>query len=87
MTQAEFFKQHGHELFKVADDCAKYGEFLILHPQEVNVAKALQEKGYTLVSVHETEDGDNYVDLSENCDFGEQPYKFGYMAIINSIKK
>ena len=81
MTKTEFFQKHGHKLLKVADDCAEYGDFLILHPEEITLAKSLEERGFTIVSVHETEDGEDYIDVSQPCDFGTQPFKYGYFAI------
>lgn len=86
MKQSEFFKKHGHELFKVANDDTEYGEFLILHPEEIHIAKELQDRGFTIVSVHESEDDDNYIDFENPSDYGNQPYKFGYYAIDNSNK-
>lgn len=83
MNKTEFFKKHGHELFKVTDDDSEYGDFLILHPEEIAMVKDLQERGFTIVSVHETENGEDFVDVSEPCDFGNQPYKYGYFAIDN----
>lgn len=84
MNKTKFFKKHGHELFKVSYDSTEYGDFLILHPEEIPMAKDLQEKGFTIVSVHETEDNEDFVDISEPCDFGNQPYKYGYFALNNS---
>lgn len=86
MKQSEFFKKHGHELFKVSEDNAEYGEFLILHPEEVHIAKELEDRGFTIVSVHESEDNDNNIDFEKPFDSGHQPYKFGYYAIDNNNK-
>jgi hypothetical protein len=84
MKKTDFFKKHGSELFKVATDSSEYGDFLILHPEEIPLAKYLEERGYTIVSVYETEDGEDFVDMSECCDYGIQPFKYGYFAINNS---
>lgn len=84
MKQSDFFKKHGHELFRMAEDDAEYGEFLILHPEEISVAKELESRGYTIVSVHESEDSDNNIDFEKPFDYGSQPYKIGYYAIQNS---
>jgi len=85
MKQSEFFKKHGHQLFKIADDDAEYGEFLILHPEEIHIAKDLESRGFTIVSVHESEDQDNDIDFETPADYGYQPYKFGYYAIDNNL--
>ena len=81
MKQTEFFKNHGHELIKVSNDNAEYGDFLILHPEEIPLAKELESRGCTIVSVHESEDEDNNIDFENPFDYGSQPYKIGYYAI------
>lgn len=81
MTKTEFFQKYGSYLEVVAVDDASYGDHLILHPEEINLAKKYQQKGLNIVSVHETENGDDFVDTSQPCDFGEQPYKYGYYAV------
>ena len=45
------------------------------------MAKKFEEEGLQIVSVHETEDGDDFVDISQPCDFGNQPFKYGYFAL------
>lgn len=84
MKQSEFFQKNGHQLVKVANDDAEYGEFLILHPEEISLAKELESRGCTIVSVNESEDGDNFIDFEKPFDYGNQPFKFGYYAINNS---
>jgi len=84
MNKTKFFKKHGGSLLRVSNDDGQYGDFLILHPEEIDLAKELHERGYTIVSVHETEDGEDFVDMSESCDFGNQPFKYGYFAYSNS---
>ena len=81
MTKTQFFKENGGGLVRFRNDDGEYGDFLILHPEEIDAAKQLQDKGCTIVSVHETEDGEDYVDVSQPCDFGSQPFKYGYFAI------
>jgi hypothetical protein len=80
MTKTEFFQKHGHELFKVDDDNAEYGDYLILHPQEIPLAKELQDRGYTIVSVYE----DEHVEFESPFDEADQFHKYGYYAINNS---
>ena len=86
MNKTEFFKRHGHELVQVAYDDSEYGDFLILHPEEIHLAKDLQERGMTIVSVYETEDGKDYIDFENPFDSADQLFKYGYMAIENSNK-
>lgn len=81
MRKTEFFKEYGSYLKEVAQDNAEYGDHLILHPEEVGLAKKYQEQGFTIVSVHETEDGEDHVDISQPCDFGSQPFKYGYFVL------
>ena len=83
MKKNEFFKTYGGGLYKVAEDNAEYGEYLILHPEEIALAKELEEQGYTIVSVHETENEDDFVEFETPFDSGTQPYKYGYYAIEN----
>lgn len=84
MNKTEFFKKHGHQLQYITEDNSEYGDFLILHPEEIEMAKKLEGEGLQIVSVHETEDGDDFVDISQPCDFGNQPFKYGYFALLNS---
>jgi hypothetical protein len=84
MKQSEFFQKHSHKLIKVANDDSEYGDFLILHPEEIPMAKELESRGFTVVSVHESEDGDNNIDFENPFDYGSQPYKIGYYAINNN---
>jgi len=84
MTKTEFFEKNGGGLIRVAQDDPEYGDFLILHPEEIAMAKDLEERGFTIVSVHETEDGEDFIDVSQPCDFGNQPFKYGYFATSNS---
>jgi hypothetical protein len=82
MKQTEFFNKYGDSLCKVDNDNAEYGDFLILHPEEISKAKDLEKHGHTIVSVHEAID-ENFIDMESPCDYGKQPYKIGYYAIKN----
>jgi hypothetical protein len=84
MKQSEFFKKYSHLLHKVSNDNYEYGEFLILHPEEIQIANDLSKKGFDIVSVHESEDGDNNIDFEKPFDYGNQPFKIGYYAITNN---
>jgi hypothetical protein len=81
MTKTEFFEKYGSYLVAVSFDNAEYGDFIILHPEEIHVAKKYQDQGYSIVSIHDTEDEEDFVDISQPCDFGDQPFKYGYFAL------
>jgi hypothetical protein len=74
MNKKEFLKQYGHCL---------YQENLLAHPQDLSLVKELEEVGYTIVSVHEREDEDDFIDMEKPCDTGTQPYKIGYYAFAH----
>jgi hypothetical protein len=79
MRSVEFFKKYGPLLVKVTYDSPEFGDYLILDT-EIEMAKEYEAKGYTIVSVHEAEDGD-WIDMSVPCDYGNQPFKIGYYVI------
>ncbi len=85
MTKTEFYQKYGMYLEAVAEDNAEYGDHLILHPEEIDLARKYQKKGLSIVSIHETEDGEDFVDISQPCDFGTQPFKYGYYAVNVAI--
>lgn len=86
MTKTEFYQKYGVYLEAVAEDNAEYGDHLILHPEEIDLARKYQKEGLSIVSVHETEDGEDFVDVSQPCDFGTQPFKYGYYAVNVAIR-
>jgi hypothetical protein len=86
MTKTEFYEKYGRYLESVSNDDAEYGDHLILHPEEIDLAKKYQQEGLSIVSVHETEDGEDFIDVSQPCDFGSQPFKYGYYAVNVSIR-
>lgn len=63
------------------EDSGEYGDYLFLHPQEIEILQHYDPQNYQIVSVHETENGEDDVDMSIPCDFGNQPYKYGYFVI------
>jgi hypothetical protein len=83
MTKTEFFEKHGGALRKVTFDDSEYGDFLILHPEEIELALILKSEGLRVVSVHETESGEDWVDTENEVDFGNQPHKYGYFALTH----
>ena len=80
MTKTEFFAEYGGDLEIAQEDSAEYGDFLFLHPEEISRVQEFDTKEYQIVSVHETEDGEDLVDMSE-VDYGSQPFKYGYFVI------
>ena len=83
MKKTEFFKNYGGALVAITADDAEYGDFLLLHPEEIEMAKVYESKGCTIVSVHEMEDGDDDIDMNQPCDYGNQPFKIGYLVLDN----
>jgi len=81
MTKTEFFKTYGPYLHVVFYDNSEFGDFLILHPEEVRIAKKLLAQGLNLVSVHKNGDEEDLVDVSQPCNFDNQDSKIGYFAI------
>jgi len=84
MTKTEFFEIHGGGLVVAQVDSEEYGDYLFLHPEEISIVQEFDTKLYQVVSVHETEDGEDFVDMSE-VDYGSQPFKYGYFVIIKLI--
>ena len=84
MNKTEFFYKHGSSLVESALDCGEFGNLLFLHPQEIDKVKKY-ESTHQIVSIHETEDGEDFVDVAQPCDFGSQPYKYGYFVIKPAI--
>jgi hypothetical protein len=49
MTKTEFYQKYGSYLEEVTQDNAEYGDHLILHPEEIHLAKKYLEEGLTIV--------------------------------------
>jgi hypothetical protein len=79
MTKTEFFEIHGGGLVVAELDSTEYGDFLFLHPEEISKVQEFDTNEYQVVSVHETEDGEDIVDMGE-VDYGNQPFKYGYFV-------
>ena len=80
MTKTEFFAKYGGGLVVAELDNTEYGYFLFLHPEEIDRVKEFDTEVYQIVSVHETEDEEDFVDTNE-VDYGNQPFKYGYFVI------
>jgi hypothetical protein len=81
MTKTEFFSKYGGQLVKSTVDSGEYGDHLFLHPEEIEVVLQYDPNHFQVVSIHETEDDEDYVDMTTPCDYGSQPFKFGYFVI------
>ena len=84
MTKTEFFAKYGGELVVAEEDSVEYGDFLFLHPEEIDRVKEFDTEEYQVVSVHETEDGEEFIDMGE-VDYGNQPFKYGYFVIEKQL--
>jgi len=80
MNKTQFFAQHGGGLVIAQEDNPEYGDYLFLHPEEIDRVKKFNAEEYQVVSIHETEDDEDFVDMSE-IDYGTQPFKYGYYVI------
>ena len=65
MKNREFLAQHGGDLEIAQEDSAEYGDFLFLHPEEISRVQEFDTELYQVVSVHETEDGEDFVDMGQ----------------------
>ncbi len=81
MNKTEFFEKYGVNLVVSCTDSPEFGDYLFLHPEEIDIVKQYDNNKFQVVSVHETEDGNDFIDLTEPCDFGEQHHKYGYFVI------
>lgn len=80
MTHKEFINQYGHALITTDYDNGEYGDNIILYPEEQEKALEWYDT-HQLVSLHETEDYDTWVDIQQPCDMGYQPFKYAYYVI------
>ena len=89
MKIKEFIKENSHRLrFAIGEHETFTDACIMLHhdQEQKEMAQRLESEGYTVVSVHETDDEEGFVDLTIPCDFGTQPFKYGYFALINNLK-
>ncbi|NBP67460.1 MAG: hypothetical protein EBR30_03715 [Cytophagia bacterium] len=80
MTQTEFFKQHGHRLVRVHDDDTETGDFRLLFPEETEIAHTYQDLGYTIASVFEQENKEDFVVIDN--DLGTAFHKIGMYVLL-----
>jgi hypothetical protein len=81
MNKTKFFEKFGGLLVEASTDNYEYGNYLFLHPEEIDIVKQFDENTHQIVSVHETENEEDFVDMTTPCDFGTQPHKYGYFVI------
>jgi hypothetical protein len=85
MKKTEFFEMYGDLLVQTHVDDAQYGDFIILHPEEIELAQYYETIGCDVVSVHETETGEDDIDITQPCDYGNQPFKIGYFVLNRRV--
>lgn len=81
MTKDKFFQKYGDLLVKSSEDNYDGGDFLFFHPEDIDLLMdKYQNDDYQIVSVHDDCEEET-VDMTQPCDFGEQPFKYGYFVI------
>jgi hypothetical protein len=81
MTKTEFFEKNGHRLVKVWEDDVETGDFMLMAPEEDDMAKDYESKGYEVFTIYEpSKDGED--DIIENeFNLGNNPFKVGYLIL------
>jgi hypothetical protein len=80
-TKTEFFEEFGWNglIVKVNEDDAETGDYQLFCPEEQDIAKEWQDKGYEIASVFEMEDSEDIVIIDN--DLGSSHHKIGYIII------
>ena len=81
MTKTEFFEKNGHRLVKVWEDDVETGDFMLMAPEEDDMAKNYESKGYEVFTIYEpSSEGEE--DIVENeFNLGNNPFKIGYLIL------
>ena len=81
MTKTEFFQKNGHRLVKVWEDDVETGDFMLMAPEEDDLAKEYESKGYEVFTIYEpSSEGED--DIVENeFNLGNNPFKIGYLIL------
>ena len=81
MTKTEFFEKNGHRLVKVWEDDVETGDFMLMAPEEDDMAKNYESKGYEVFTIYEpSSEGED--DIVENeFNLGNNPFKIGYLIL------
>ena len=74
MNKKEFFTKYCDGIVLANNDSVVNDSFLFPHPEEISRVQEFDTKLYQVVSVHETENNDDYVDI-DDIDYGNQPLK------------
>lgn len=84
-TKTEFFEEFGRKGFivKVNNNDVETGDYQLFCPEEQHIAKEWQDRGCSIASVFETEDGEDIVILDN--DLGQAFHKIGYIIIDGSV--
>jgi hypothetical protein len=81
LSEKKFFEKFGELLVKADNDNVEFGDYLFLHPEDVERVKSFDDDKHQIVSVHESENG-NLVDMESPCSIGDNnPFKYGYYVI------
>jgi len=80
MNKKEFFTKYCDGIVLANKDSIVNDSFLFSHPEEISRVQEFDTKLYQVVSVHETENNNDYVDI-DDIDYGNQPFKYGYYVI------
>jgi hypothetical protein len=81
MSKTEFFEKNGHRLVKVWEDDVETGDFMLMAPEEDDMAKDYESKGYEVFTIYEpSSEGED--DIVENeFNLGNNPFKIGYLIL------
>lgn len=80
-SKTEFFEKYGRKglLVKVLEDSPEAGDYQLFCPEDMDIAKEWQDKGFQVASVFETEDDEDIVILDN--DLGGSHHKIGYLIV------
>lgn len=83
-SKTEFFNQYGRKgmIMKVNEDDAEIGDYELLCPEEMDLAKEWKNKGYKIASVFET-DGEDIVILDD--ELGSSFHKIAYIIVDSNL--
>jgi hypothetical protein len=81
MTKTEFFEKNGHRLVKVWEDDVETGDFMLMAPEEDDIAKHYQEDGYEVCTVYEpSQEGEDDC-VEQEFNLANNPFKIGYLIL------
>ena len=81
MTHTQFFEKHGHELkCMFADDNGEFGQFLVLYPEEKDIAYEHLNNGHNVYTVYEESAPEGHEEVMLGLEDGS-PYIVGYYIL------